>query len=81
VLGVIPRAAHAVFSRLKDDNIESSVRVSFLELYNEELNDLLSDEDKTLRIMESEKKTVCVHNLEQILVRSESDIFTLMHKG
>ena len=42
--GVIPRAAFAVFERLSDQSyIEHTVTASFLEIYNEELCDLLAD--------------------------------------
>ena len=42
--GVIPRAAFDVFRRLADDSyVEHSVTASFLEIYNEELCDLLLD--------------------------------------
>ena len=46
--GVIPRSIHTIFEQLTSGQYEDySVKVSFLELYNEELADLLSDyEDK-----------------------------------
>ena len=47
--GIIPRACNTVFERLEASGCEYSVRVSLLELYNEELTDLLvapSDDDK-----------------------------------
>lgn len=46
--GVIPRSIHTIFEQLTSGKYEDySVKVSFLELYNEELADLLSDyEDK-----------------------------------
>jgi len=45
--GVIPRAAFDVFRRLRADDsyVEVDVRASFLEIYNEELCDLLVDCD------------------------------------
>ena len=44
--GMIPRALGALFDNLyKSDATEWSVRVSFLELYNEEIFDLLSASD------------------------------------
>ena len=44
--GIIPRALGAIFDGLRTgDSGEWSVRVSFLELYNEELFDLLSSPD------------------------------------
>jgi kinesin family protein 11 len=42
--GVIPRAVHSIFESLAANNFEDySVKVSFLELYNEELADLLAE--------------------------------------
>jgi kinesin family protein 11 len=44
--GVIPRAAFDVFRRLADESyVEHAVSASFLEIYNEELCDLLLDVD------------------------------------
>ena len=47
--GIIPRVLHALFARLDgagaDCAAENSVKVSFNELYNEELRDLLSADD------------------------------------
>ena len=44
--GIIPRAMNALFDNLHKTNAtEWSVRVSFLELYNEEIFDLLSGND------------------------------------
>ena len=45
--GIIPRALSDLFDglRMNNDTTEYSVRVSFLELYNEEIFDLLSAGD------------------------------------
>lgn len=43
--GIIPRVLYALFQKLEDR--ESSVKCSFIELYNEELRDLLSEEEGT----------------------------------
>jgi kinesin family protein 11 len=39
--GVIPRAVHQIFCYLDSINSEYTVKCSFLELYNEEITDLL----------------------------------------
>lgn len=45
--GVIPRAAHEIFNSLKQPHYkEASVTCSYLEIYNEELCDLLADLDE-----------------------------------
>eukprot|EP00798_Chlamydomonas_sp_ICE-L_P027766 gene27766-7406_t len=45
--GVIPRAIRQIFDTLESGDLDSAVKVSFLELYNEELTDLLSSETDT----------------------------------
>ena len=59
--GIIPRSLHQLFEKLDDHKIqEYSVRVSFLELYNEELFDLLStgNDNSRLRIFEDAARKV-----------------------
>jgi kinesin family member 11 len=43
--GIIPRVLYSLFARLEADGVECSVKCSFIELYNEELRDLLSSDD------------------------------------
>ena len=50
--GIIPRALAQILDSLKEqpDNVEYSVKISFLELYNEEIFDLLSSVDDTSKL-------------------------------
>ncbi|OAD69614.1 hypothetical protein PHYBLDRAFT_91038, partial [Phycomyces blakesleeanus NRRL 1555(-)] len=52
--GIIPRTIYKLFETLDAQGAEYSVRVSLIELYNEEIRDLLnpSDETKSLRIFD-----------------------------
>ena len=58
--GIIPRALANILDKLKEqsDQLEYSVKISFLELYNEEIFDLLSSVDDTskLRLYEDAQK-------------------------
>ncbi|KAK3938907.1 kinesin-like protein bimC [Diplogelasinospora grovesii] len=55
--GIIPRVLHALFSKLEIDDAENCVRCSFIELYNEELRDLLSpDEGGKLKIYDDNSR-------------------------
>eukprot|EP00923_Selenidium_pygospionis_P028152 GHVN01050747.1.p1 GENE.GHVN01050747.1~~GHVN01050747.1.p1 ORF type:complete len:1293 (-),score=323.35 GHVN01050747.1:349-4227(-) len=80
--GIIPRAVQGIFDRLESQGAEYSVRVSYLEIYNEELNDLLNDGEKQLlRIYEDTtgKKGLSVDRLEEISVNNPQDIFNIVN--
>ncbi|CAL1261885.1 unnamed protein product [Larinioides sclopetarius] len=83
--GIIPRSLHQLFEELnKEENVEFSVRVSFLELYNEELFDLLSSTDfSRLRLYEdsNRKGSVIIQGLEEILVNNKDEVYTILEKG
>ncbi|KAJ6830762.1 kinesin-like protein KIN-5C [Iris pallida] len=90
--GVIPRAVKQIFDTLESQNAEYSVKVTFLELYNEEITDLLAPEEitkvvleekqkKQLPLMEDGKGGVLVRGLEEEIVTSASEIFSLLEKG
>lgn len=82
--GIIPRAVKQVFDHLRSITDEHSVRVSHLELYNEQLSDLLGPADvvnDTLRMYEDPQKGTFVQGLEDIVVRSEEEIFAVLDKS
>ncbi|KAJ3161688.1 kinesin motor protein cin8 [Geranomyces michiganensis] len=84
--GMIPRTLYSLFNHLESQDIgEYSVRVSFTELYNEELKDLLSsDEDlRKLRIFDDyqRKGSIVIQNLEEILVKSAADVIAVLQRG
>ncbi|KAK3856219.1 hypothetical protein Pcinc_037442 [Petrolisthes cinctipes] len=83
--GIIPRCVTHLFDELRVQNLEFSMRVSFLELYNEELFDLLSAHDdlSKLRLYEdaSRKGSCIIQGLEEVLVRSKSDVYSILEKG
>jgi len=80
--GIIPRALNHLFQNISSNDV---VRVSFLELYNEELYDLLgsSEDPNRLRIFEdaSRKGSVIVSGLEEVAVRSRDEIYDILKRG
>ncbi|KAJ5177312.1 uncharacterized protein N7500_000011 [Penicillium coprophilum] len=81
--GIIPRTLYALFHKLEDT--ESTVKCSFIELYNEELRDLLSYDDSTkLKIFENEKKgghSTMVQGMEETYIDSASTGIRLLQTG
>ncbi|EPY81997.1 kinesin family member 11 [Camelus ferus] len=65
--GIIPRTLHQIFEKLTDNGTEFSVKVSLLEIYNEELFDLLnpsSDVSERLQMFDDPRNKETLSTLE-----------------
>ncbi|KAL4437763.1 hypothetical protein ABPG77_005675 [Micractinium sp. CCAP 211/92] len=80
--GVIPRAIHQIFSHLEGIASEYSVKCSYLELYNEEITDLLAvgNDVPKVRIME-DRSGVVLAGIEESIVKNSKEIFALLEQG
>lgn len=83
--GIIPSAFEHIYGYIddsKNSNKKFLVRCSYLEIYNEDVRDLLGqDIEKRLDLKENEKKVVYVKDLNIITVKNVADIEALMVKG
>ncbi|KAG5440280.1 hypothetical protein PCANB_001850 [Pneumocystis canis] len=80
--GIIPRTLCHLFNVLEMEDTEYSVKCSFIELYNEELRDLLSIEDKKVKIFEdTAKRGVIITGMEDVPIMSSSDGMKLLQMG
>ncbi|KAK4255008.1 hypothetical protein QN277_008071 [Acacia crassicarpa] len=89
--GVIPRAVKQIFDILEAQGAEYSMKVTFLELYNEEITDLLAPEEtskfvddkskKPIALMEDGKGGVFVRGLEEEIVCTANEIYKILEKG
>lgn len=84
--GIIPRVLHSLFSKLEADEAESSVKCSFIELYNEELRDLLSAEEHAkLKIYEDGQKkghsATIVQGMEECHIKTAGAGIKLLQDG
>ncbi|KAM0948208.1 putative plus-end-directed kinesin ATPase [Dioscorea sansibarensis] len=88
--GVIPRAVQRIFDILEAQNADYNMKVTFLELYNEEITDLLAMEEsklpddksrKPIALMEDGKGGVLVRGLEEEIVSSAGEIYKILDKG
>jgi kinesin family member 11 len=73
--GIIPRTLHRLFHALDADGSEYSVKVSFIELYNEELKDLLSaEEDKKVKVFDDAgRKGIIIQGMEESLLTNAEE--------
>lgn len=84
--GIIPRVFHSVFNKLEVEGTESSVKCSFIELYNEELRDLISiDDSAKLKIFEDGQKKghsgTFVQGMEESHIKNAGAGIKLLREG
>ncbi|XP_062988937.1 kinesin-like protein KIF11 [Elgaria multicarinata webbii] len=84
--GVIPRTLHQIFEKLAENGTEFSVKVSLLEIYNEELFDLLNpsaDVGERLQMFDDprNKRGVIIKGLEEITVHNKDEVYQILERG
>ncbi|KTF81648.1 hypothetical protein cypCar_00036058 [Cyprinus carpio] len=84
--GIIPRTLHQIFEKLSSNGTEFSVKVSLLEIYNEELFDLLSpapDVTERLQLFDDprNKRGVTIKGLEEITVHNKNEVYQILERG
>ncbi|OWM84249.1 hypothetical protein CDL15_Pgr011634 [Punica granatum] len=87
-LGLTPRILERLFSRINEEEMKHAerqlkyqCRCSFLEIYNEQITDLLDPNQKNLQIREDIKSGVYVDNLTEESVSTMKDVRHLLLKG
>eukprot|EP01119_Soliformovum_irregulare_P014304 TRINITY_DN3915_c0_g1_i2.p1 TRINITY_DN3915_c0_g1~~TRINITY_DN3915_c0_g1_i2.p1 ORF type:complete len:1407 (-),score=731.72 TRINITY_DN3915_c0_g1_i2:353-4573(-) len=80
--GIIPRSCIHLFSSIRADTegTEFAIRCSFLEIYREQLRDLLNPSGESLKIREN-GSTVWVEHLTEKYVTSEQEVLDLLKLG
>ncbi|XP_073045648.1 kinesin-like protein KIN-12D [Primulina eburnea] len=86
--GMTPRVFEFLFARIraeeeirKDERLKYNCKCSFLEIYNEQITDLLDPSSSNLMLREDIKKGVYVENLSEFEVRTVGDILQLLCQG
>jgi len=80
--GFIPLAIANIFDYIKNTpQREFLLRVSYLEIYNEVINDLLRMEGSNLNIREDKKKGIFVEGLKEEIVVSPEHVMHVINSG
>ncbi|ORX38250.1 putative microtubule motor [Kockovaella imperatae] len=86
--GIIPRVLHRLFALLEaKSNTDYVVKCSYLEIYNEDLRDLLSQDygvpgsNSQLKIYEDGKKGTMVQGAEEVGLQNLSHALKVLKKG
>ena len=80
--GIIPRMISTIFEHIDaaEENIEFLIKISFFELYNEKIFDLLNPLGSNLKI-KNQKKGVSIEGLREVYTPSDFDIHELIKVG
>ncbi|CAA7052987.1 unnamed protein product [Microthlaspi erraticum] len=86
--GMMPRIFEFLFARIqaeeesrRDERLKYNCKCSFLEIYNEQITDLLEPSSTNLQLREDIKSGVYVENLTECEVESVQDILGLITQG
>ncbi|KAK1387409.1 Kinesin motor domain-containing protein [Heracleum sosnowskyi] len=86
--GITPRVFEYLFKRIqeeeesrRDERLKYSCKCSFLEIYNEQITDLLDPSSTNLQLREDLKNGVYVENLKEYSVRNVTDVLKLLFQG
>ncbi|KAI3692015.1 hypothetical protein L6452_31820 [Arctium lappa] len=80
--GVIPLAVHDLFDMIQQEmDREFLLRMSYMEIYNEEINDLLAPEHRKLQIHESIERGIFVAGLREEIVTGAKQVLEFMEFG
>ncbi|CBN79868.1 conserved unknown protein [Ectocarpus siliculosus] len=84
--GIIPRVITGMYDLLREaleerPNVSYSVRCQFLEIYGEEIHDLLEPAGSTVTIREGQNGEVNVHGAKEMLVNGAEEMAMLLERG
>ncbi|KAK4278368.1 hypothetical protein QN277_016223 [Acacia crassicarpa] len=86
--GIVPRIFHMLFSELeREQNVSEGkqfnyqCRCSFLEIYNEQIGDLLDPAQRNLEMKDDSKNALYVENLTEEYVTTYEDVTQILIKG
>ncbi|CAF1497107.1 unnamed protein product [Adineta steineri] len=81
--GVMYRTLHDLFVEIKkfEGKREYQVTMSYLEIYNELIRDLLAPASSFLELREDAKGTIQVAGLSEIIAKTPEEVMDMLHKG
>merc|ERR1719399_1155283 len=84
LVGIVPRTAEQVFETISnsaDDSTEFTLRCSFLEVYREQMRDLLDPDNQGLKVKELPQRGLYVHGLTREYVTCAGEVMEVLRTG
>lgn len=79
--GLIPKSIKYLWNMIGSRNEKFYIKVSFLEIYNEQINDLLNAKSTNLQIRWDQKQGFFVENIQVIDCKQPNDIVEVLLEG
>jgi len=81
--GIIPRLVEDLFKTIQvaDGHMEFTVKVSYVEIYMEMINDLLDLSKRNLKLRENKKREVYIDKVSEMYVACAEDVYAYMEEG
>jgi hypothetical protein len=81
--GLIPRCIGDCFRYIKScpNNREYLFRLSYLEVYNEHIRDLLAETPQPIRLFENQSDGLIIKGLKEEIVTSPDHVFSILRQG
>lgn len=82
-VGIVPKLQTSLFQNVQSKTSEETkfmVTVSYLEIYNEVIHDLLNPTEREMRIREHPDLGIYVEDLCEMVVHTEADVLKLLEQ-
>ncbi|KAF5402452.1 Kinesin motor domain protein [Paragonimus heterotremus] len=79
--GIVPRMVEDIFARIPFLPFEYTIRVSFLEIYKEDIHDLLGDDVSAPLPIREENQMIRIPGLTETVVTTCEEVLALLHSG
>lgn len=81
--GIIPRMVSGFFEQIskQPEDVEFAMKVSFVEIYNEKIRDLLDPKKTNLKIHENKQQGVYVKDMTESYVGTEDEVYAILKIG
>ena len=77
--GIMVRTVSDLFNEIENvDHKDYRIKINYIEIYNETIRDLLSDDNEILDLREDPNKGVSIVGVKDIPVLSAADVFKLL---
>ena len=77
--GIMPRSILNLFELIeKEDNLDFKIVISYIEVYNETLRDLLSSSEQSIDLRDDPKLGSVIVGAKKVIVTNTNEVYSLL---